>query len=326
MQDKINHYSGLISRMRTAGGQRLFPATTRHRAPHKPILLLSIIDFIDQGQLTTNFVSISVELTELFSSYWNLVMPDNRIGRLFMPFFYMKSDGFWHLIPHHGQEDALESIQQIAGPGQLRDTVLGGRFDAELYELFCIKEVRDILRAIIIETYFAEDVWPVLLKQADVNVNAYQYSLELLEQARSKTPGVKKEPVEDRQLVRDQGFRKAVVTAYDHRCVMCGVRLVTLEGRTAATAAHIIPWSVSYNDDPRNGLCLCRLCHWTFDIGLSTITAKYRIRLSHQLNAAGNMPGYLSTLNDRSIFEPVEDVFNPDIEALEWHLNEVFLD
>ena len=37
------------------------------------------------------------------------------------------------------------------------------------------------------------------------------------------------------------------------------------------------------------------------------------------------MPGHLSTLNDRPIFEPTEDVFNPDVDALRWHMKEVFL-
>ena len=46
----------------------------------------------------------------------------------------------------------------------------------------------------------------------------------------------------------------------------------TPEGRTAVAAAHIIPWRYSHNDDPRNGMALCGLHHWTFDEGLVTIT------------------------------------------------------
>ena len=42
----------------------------------------------------------------------------------------------------------------------------------------------------------------------------------------------------------------------------------TIDGHTAVDAAHIIPWSISHNDDPRNGLALCKLCHWSFDEGL----------------------------------------------------------
>jgi len=30
----------------------------------------------------------------------------------------------------------------------------------------------------------------------------------------------------------------------------------------------IVPWGLTHNDDPRNGMALCRLCYWTFDEGL----------------------------------------------------------
>ena len=154
---------------------------------------------------------------------------------------------------------------------------------------------------------------------------AHQYSVELLEQTRKGVSGVGQDEHEFQRPVRDRGFRIAVVKAYDRRCALCGVRLVTVDGRTSATAAHIKPWSISHNDDPRNGLCLCPLCHWAFDVGLTTITSRYRIRLSAQLGADGNLPGHLSTLNDRPIFEPTEDVFNPDVDALRWNMKEVFL-
>jgi putative restriction endonuclease len=48
---------------------------------------------------------------------------------------------------------------------------------------------------------------------------------------------------EIRPAARDQGFRRAIVTAYDYRCSMCGIRVVTIEGHVAVEAAHIHPWS-----------------------------------------------------------------------------------
>ena len=325
MNDPLQYYIRLIRQLRTDSGKRKYPEATQHRAPHKPILLLCIIDLFDQGSITTNFVPISSQLADLFGSYWEIVMPSDRPGRLFLPLFHMKNDDFWYLIPQSGKEVALNAIQQIGGGAQLRELVLGGKFDDAFYALLCVKETRDMLRGVIIEKYFSASMQAILFERANTNLVAHQYSLELLAKARKQDSGAVQDKDETQRPVRDQGFRIAIVTAYDHRCVLCGVRLMTYEGRTAATAAHIIPWSVGHNDDPRNGLCLCRLCHWTFDVGLATITPTYRIRLSSQLNAEGNMSGYLSTLNDRPIFEPVEQVFNPDIDALKWHTDQVFL-
>ena len=71
-------------------------------------------------------------------------------------------------------------------------------------------------------------------------------------------------------------FSRAIIKAYDHRCAICGGRIVTADGHTAVAVAHIIPWRYSHNDDPRNELALCHLCHWAFDEGLMTLTDAIR--------------------------------------------------
>jgi putative restriction endonuclease len=325
MSGPFEYYIKQLGKLRSDAGKDKYPPATLHRAPHKPLLLLAILDLFDQGELTTNFVPLSSELAELFSAYWELVMLTDRVGRLYMPFFHLKNDGFWHLIAHPGQEGALAAIQQVGGTKQLQDTVLGGSFDDALFELIIDPDTRTLIRGTLIETYFHENARGLLLEQSTLNSESYHYSLALLDQARSGTVLTENNVAPLERPVRDQGFRKAIVRAYDHRCVLCGVRLVIEDGRSAATAAHIIPWRLSHNDDPRNGLCLCPLCHWTFDAGLSSITTRYRIRLSGQLGSYGNRPGLLSTLEDRPIFEPLEENFSPDVEALKWHSKEVFL-
>jgi len=62
--------------------------------------------------------------------------------------------------------------------------------------------------------------------------------------------------------------------------------MLTVDGHSAVDAAHIVPWSVTHNDDPRNGMALCRLCHWTFDEGLTSVSAKYTMLL-HRTAAPG---------------------------------------
>jgi putative restriction endonuclease len=100
--------------------------------------------------------------------------------------------------------------------------------------------------------------------------------------------------------------------------------MLTADGHSAVDAAHIIPWSVSHNDDPRNGMALCRLCHWTFDEGMLGVSPKYTVLLSLELRTTLNVPGHLMTLEHRPIIGPAEEAFWPDQDALTWHRHHIY--
>ena len=102
-----------------------------------------------------------------------------------------------------------------------------------------------------------------------------------------------------KSAVRDQAFRRIVVTTYDHRCALCGVRIVTPEGHTVVDAAHIVRWSKTQNDDIRNGMALCKLCHWAFDEGMMGVSDNYNVITSRQIGLDPNVPGVLMTLSGR---------------------------
>jgi putative restriction endonuclease len=322
----LDQYRQVLSKLRTDASPARWSARTCHRAPHKPLLLLSVMDLLTQGSITSNLVELGPELGRLFALYWTQVMPPGRRGNLAMPFFHLKSDGFWHLVPQPGKEAFLVEARRIHSIHQLRDTVLGAKLDEELFVLLCAQESRDLLRTVLIETYFAPDLQPDLVEQGLINVESFQYSLRLLEQAR--TEKAKERPEDEdqyRPAVRDQGFRRAVTSAYDHRCAFCGIRMLTPDGHTAVDAAHIIPWSISHDDDPRNGMALCRLCHWTFDEGLFGVSSQYLVITSPQLAVNDNVPGHLLTLADRTIIGPAKRFLWPDLDALRWHRRQVCL-
>jgi putative restriction endonuclease len=311
-----------------------WPATTGHQAPHKPLLLLSVMDQFARGQIRANLIEIIPDLGELFISYWDRLMQPEQRSTIALPFFHLKEKGsFWHLIPRPGKEDFLaEAYRNPAvahtirfSVNKLNDTILGARLDEELYALFISEDTRNVLRVILIKTYFEPGVQPILLEQGAINIYSFHYSQTLLTQALTK--GVKKRPksADDYPTaVRDQGFRRAVVTAYKHRCTICGIRILTLEGHTVVAAAHIIPWSVSHNDNPRNGMALCKVCHWCFDEGLVGISRQYVLILSDQLTVNRNIPGYILKLSSHGIIGPDEESFWPDPEALNWHHQHVF--
>lgn len=320
--NKFPHYLHKFTSLHTdrTGG---WDTRTQNQAPHKPILLLSVLDLFAQGRMTNNLIEITPELGELFAAYWSKVLSERR-GNLALPFFHLRSSGFWHLLPQPGQDMALQATRQVDTLRQLSKLVLGARLDEELFQLLKIVETRNALRTTLIQTYFAPELHSDLLALGEINLQAFVYSQHLIEQARKQ---VKETPGEDeayQPAVRDQGFRKAVVRIYDHRCAFCGVRMLTSDGRTAVDAAHIIPWSISHNDDPHNGMAMCGLCHWTFDQGLLGVSAKYLVLLSGELRITQNVPGHLLTLEGRSIIGPAEQALWPQVDALKWHHQNVF--
>ena len=122
---------------------------------------------------------------------------------------------------------------------------------------------------------------------------------------------------------RNLGFRRTVLDAYDHHCAFCGARIRTPSGRSAAQAAHIVPFSVCRNNDPRNGLSLCPLHHWAFDQGMLCVNRQRNIEV-HKY--ALEMPADASfvALHKKSILHPSKAELAPSPLALDWHRREVF--
>lgn len=320
---EIEYYIKKFLHLHTDASPKRYSFITKYKAPHKPILLLSVIDLIEEKTITSNFIELSQDLGELFRIYWALVMPIDKRGNIVLPFYYLTSDKFWHLLAKPGKENVLKEISAIRSIYKLLELTLGACFDDELFILLNDPKTRDILRSILIDTYFDEQVRDKLISQSKINIEAYQYSQRLLQNKYTF-----KEDILDKDSfqykVRDQGFRKAIVTAYDHRCAICGIRMRTPDGHTVVDGAHIIPWSISKNDSPQNGISLCRLCHWTFDEGLFCISNEYLVLSSLRLNSERNFAGHLITLEGREMIKPSERHMWPSLSSLEYHRKEIF--
>ena len=322
-KDILAEYIKAFLNLRTDRTGR-WTAVTNFQAPHKPFLLLSILDLFAQGVIQTNTIELNPDLGEVFSTYWSRIMPPERQGNMVLPYFHLRSSGFWHLIPQSGKDEVVKNLKQVETIGQLKKVVLGVRLDDELFTLLQTSNARNTLRTVLIENYFSQDAQNILIAQAALNIRSFVYSQELIEKAHKKIQESLVTTQENVQQVRDQGFRKAIVQIYVHRCAFCWVRLTTVDGHSVVEAAHIIPWSISYNDDLHNGMALCRLCHWIFDEGLLSVSGKYLIVVSPELRISSNMPGHLLTLESRPSIGPAEQTLYPDLESLAWHRQNVF--
>jgi putative restriction endonuclease len=320
----LEKYLQMFANLRTDKGRDRYPAITYHRAPHKPFLLLSIMDLVAQGRITENLIEPSFELVDTFNTYWGIIMPPGSTTSMAYPFSRLKTDRFWHRVPKPGYDPDVE--YNVKSMARLREMYLGAKIDEELFKYLCNTETRERLRAVLINTYFVPEVRPLLEKLGRVNYDAYKYSQTLLKIAEPEPQyGEGQEEEDFQQAVRDQGFRKAIVSLYEHRCALCGIRMLTPEGHTVVEAAHIKPWSEDHDDRPTNGLALCRLCHWSFDEGLMSVGLKYEVLVSRRVQIEQNLPGHILTLRDRHIFTPGENQYWPAQENFDYHRKNAFL-
>ena len=214
--------------------------------------------------------------------------------------------------------DKSYNVTSIA---KLQEIYAGAQLDEELFRFMLEPESRLKLRTVLIATYFASEIRPVLLEQSKVNVEAYQYSQQLLSELKD---GIQDWETPKKLKVRDQGFRKTIVQLYEHRCAMCGIRMITPDGHTIVEAAHIKPWAVEPRRSPGQRLALCRLCHWSFDEGLMSVGKNFEVLVSRLAKKDPNILGPIMTFADRPIFRPSEQFYWPSQDNIAWHRESVF--
>ena len=77
----------------------VFTESTKRKAPHKPILLLAVLDLVHRGSITSPFIAVTgdlVELTELFNLYWRRIMPLGQTSSIAYPFSRLDREPFWN--------------------------------------------------------------------------------------------------------------------------------------------------------------------------------------------------------------------------------------
>lgn len=326
--NSLQHYVKLFGNLRRAPGA-VWQDATKRRAPHKPLLLLAVIDMFSRGAISSGFIDVGgnlVELNELFSGYWRSLRLTARISSIAFPFSRLHNEPFWKLVPIPGKEITAALLNNISTMSQLRQVVLGAQMDEDLVRHLRTPEGRSTLREALIQTCFSEGAQSSLKEKVAMNDQAFEYSKVIEERSHQVMVSEPDEAVHYETAVRGQGFRRAVIIAYDHRCALCGVRIITPEGHSAVDAAHIIPWSVSHNDDIRNGLALCKLCHWAFDRGMMGVSDGYSVIVSRQISSDINVPGFLQTLSGRGIIPPQDYELRPAHECIVWHRKHFSLD
>lgn len=298
------------------------------RAPHKPLLLLSLLDEIERGHLTENRVFLSAELIVSFWANWQALptggwQPLSGAVKepIFNPFYYLANDKdaegrpFWFLTKDGGIVPANEA-NKPRSLNALRQKIDFACFAPELWQLLQDATARAALRRAIILKFFGtpEPSW-----SAD---HLFQMQVErLIAEAQSQPRIIITKVREQNELyhVRHWLFPETIRAAYGGVCAVCRLGART-DHRSLIEAAHIRPFAEFHDDHPSNGLALCKNHHWAFDAGAFAVNDDYTVRISPGLqNAAGLLTGGVK------LHLPSAENCIPNVEALAWHRENRYL-
>ena len=80
-----------------------------HERPHKPILLLAILDLLDRGLLKKNVIPLSPDLVNTFKRYFEAVRQRDDKPTIENPFYHLSGDGFWQLVGRPGEHPVYQA-------------------------------------------------------------------------------------------------------------------------------------------------------------------------------------------------------------------------
>jgi putative restriction endonuclease len=280
-------------------------------APHKPLLLLCVIDMVEEGAITTQWISYSPELFFRFQCYWSIVYnrqrnrPDMRL-----PFHALggKRDRIWTCYMEDGK------------PSRSKETTRLCHIEESLWNYLHDETFRKEARIRLITTYFIPIEQIALCARLQLPEPSTEEIATIRQSADAYKESVKKG--------RDSKFRSEVLLNYRFTCALTGYSLNTSK-ENLVEAAHIHQHAISGNDDPQNGIALTPDAHWMFDRGLWTaephgdnfivIVAKNHFKDSSPFGRT------LCSHHEKPLFFPKDTVLRPDQKYFTWHRKNCFL-
>ncbi|MBB3204900.1 putative restriction endonuclease [Rhodopirellula rubra] len=272
----------------------------RNNAPHKPLLLLTVLDLAEAGELGGQPLYLSPEIAFRFDTFSQIVAyrRTQRID-IRMPFHHLKSDGFWKAFAQDGTSSKHRSVTSYVLP------------DPSFLAACLDPQFREAARRLIIAKHF---------EPAERNALYHMVGLAIPDDDQIARDASFQMPDDAEQAGRNGRFRIDVAAAYAFTCALTGYRITTLDGGSIVDAAHIHQFADSRNNDPRNGLALSKNAHWLFDRGLWSIDDDYRV-----LVAAGEFAEScpdqtsLSEYHGERLRLPINEQLWPDPRHCRWH-------
>ena len=160
---ELRHYIDAFSSLHTA-------KVKGHKAPHKAVLLLAIIELIEEELIMTPYIDLSDELVERFNDIWHKYLGTSAIFTpdICKPYFHMQHESFWRLVENNEVVCGMtaEPNPWVQAKKEQKDLPKGSysvqamcrafayaEIDEMLFQLLQNADARAILRVILINTY-----------------------------------------------------------------------------------------------------------------------------------------------------------------------------
>jgi putative restriction endonuclease len=298
-------------------------------APHKPVLLLSIISLIKRGEIYSNRIEITPELVLEFKNVWNKLVITKHVSNFALPFFHMKYEPFWRLVTFPGKSLPITNSKSIQSLAALKESIAFAEIDKKLFE-YILNPVSCVeLESSLLSQYFPEsndiffDKKNVLYAKIESEIldkdrESYRSGLENLKKSLGS------EAYEEEVFIRSAVFKREIPRIYNYQCAISGMKVESSTNAQLVDACHIVPFAISKDDTITNGISLSPNLHRAFDRGLLTINEEYVIRVSPAIKE-NNSPFSLKQFEGKQILLPSLPKHYPSIENLRWHRKECFV-
>lgn len=298
-------------------------AAPQGKAPHKVVLLLSVLQAYQNKLILRNQICVSPELILLFKSNWNDLVITNHVCNFALPFWHLKGDKFWHLRANTGFENFIQMKESVSSINQLNNIVDFAFLDDNLFEIMMDKKSNLIFQELLLSEYFPDH--SIKLKSKIVEAQNYIETIEskilnepvLAYQSEIKTLLQQKD--EEEIFLRGSLFKRKIPKIYNNTCCISGMKIDAAINISMIDACHIIPFSESYNDTITNGIALCPNLHRAFDRGLIGINDDYTVIISNKFVESNDSAYQLKNFKGKRILLPSSEKHYPHIENLIQH-------
>jgi putative restriction endonuclease len=296
-------------------------------APHKPLLLLSVLQAFQNYLITSQKIYITPELVALFRSNWSLLVETNHDCRISYPFYYLKSDKFWELIPKSGFENINQMGSIMKSFSNLNAAIDFAVIEDDLFFLMIEKESNSILQQFLLDEYFPatksnfnnssggqqklfDDIEGKILRE---DPSAYRNEIIKLMQQQN----------EEEIFLRCNLFKREIPKIYNNTCCISEMKIDAITSVSMIDACHIVPFNESYDDTITNGIALCPNLHRAFDRGLISIDDNYKVIVS-EIFIEDKTNYSIRIFEGKQIILPKQGMYYPLIENITWHRKNIF--